>query len=364
MSMATLPYNANKDTEVPSPPNDGISWMAWSSKALHLAAASWDNQVRVWDVQMQSLTTLRVNPVAAASGEAPLLTCCWSGDGRTVFFGGCDGKVRAWPVGQQASVIGQHQAPVKSMFFADEIQSLCTGSWDKSLKYWDGRTPTAQATVPLPERVYCMDVVYPLAVVCTADRSVLIYDMRKPTQHYKHFPSPLKHQSRCVAAFPDKTGFAVGSIEGRVAIHHVEDKDAARNFAFKCHREQNDIYAVNSIAFHPQHGTFATAGADGTFNFWDKENKQRLKPFAKCAQPVSAAAWSADGNLYAYAVSYDWSRGAEFAHSKNFIFIHPTPETEIKARGAATGRTVATGMCSPAIPHALLTLFPLLAGRR
>jgi len=34
---------------------------------------------------------------------------------------------------------------------------------------------------------------------------------------------------------------------------------------------------VNSIKFHPQHGTFVTAGGDGTYNFWDKDSKQRLK---------------------------------------------------------------------------------------
>jgi hypothetical protein len=53
----------------------------------------------------------------------------------------------------------------------------------------------------------------------------------------------------------------VGSIEGRVAVQHVDDNVAqAKNFTFKCHRESSDIYAVNSIAFHPVQGTFATAG--------------------------------------------------------------------------------------------------------
>jgi hypothetical protein len=44
----------------------------------------------------------------------------------------------------------------------------------------------------------------------------------------------------------------VGSIEGRVAVHHVEEALQAKNFTFKCHRDGNDIYSVNSIAFHPQ----------------------------------------------------------------------------------------------------------------
>jgi WD40 repeat protein len=46
--------------------------------------------------------------------------------------------------------------------------------------------------------------------------------------------------------------------------------------------EGSDIYAVNAISFHPQYGTFVTAGSDGTYNFWDKDSKQRLKAMQKC----------------------------------------------------------------------------------
>lgn len=58
--------------------------------------------------------------------------------------------------------------------------------------------------------------------------------------------------------------------QGRVAVQHVEDAAQAKNFTFKCHRDGNDIYAVNSVEFHPSHGTFVTAGSDGAYNFWDK----------------------------------------------------------------------------------------------
>ena len=47
------------------------------------------------------------------------------------------------------------------------------------------------------------------------------------------------------------------------------------------HQSSQDIYAVNAICFHKPFGTFCTAGSDGTFNFWDKDAKQRLKQFQK-----------------------------------------------------------------------------------
>merc|ERR1739847_103578 len=143
------------------------------------------------------------------------------------------------------------------------------GSWDKTVKYWDLRQGQPVVNVQLPERCYAMDTAFPLMVVATAERHVVIYDMRKPSQEWKRVVSPLKYQSRCVACFPDRSGFALGSIEGRVAIHYVEEKDKSRRFAFKCHRQKNMIYSVNSIKFHPVFGTFATTGSDGTFHFWD-----------------------------------------------------------------------------------------------
>ncbi|RRT46862.1 hypothetical protein BHE74_00030199 [Ensete ventricosum] len=90
----------------------------------------------------------------------------------------------------------------------------------------------------------------------------------------------------------------VGSIEGRVGVHHLDDAQQSKNFTFKCHRDGIEIYSVNSMNFHPVRfyicfpcfllhyyistmqsvlHTFATAGSDGAFNFWDKDSKQRLK---------------------------------------------------------------------------------------
>ena len=43
----------------------------------------------------------------------------------------------------------------------------------------------------------------------------------------------------------------VGSIEGRVGVQHLDDAQQSKNFTFKCHREGNDIYSVNSLNFHP-----------------------------------------------------------------------------------------------------------------
>lgn len=159
-----------------------------------------------------------------------------------------------------------------------------------------------------------------------------------------------------------------------------------QNFSFKCHRrdqsptskDQTLVYAVNAISFHQEHGTFSTAGkcmrpkytgpaltwqsrdsgSDGTINFWDKDSRTRLKSvfsilwdlivflrpsfsvltcfaaFDPAPGPIVATGFNRTGNIYAYAISYDWSKG----HSgmvpghPNKIMLHPCKEEEVKRR--------------------------------
>lgn len=51
---------------------------------------------------------------------------------------------------------------------------LVTGSWDRTLRYWDLRQQNPVHTQALPERVYAMDVKHPLLVVGTANRRILV----------------------------------------------------------------------------------------------------------------------------------------------------------------------------------------------
>merc|ERR1711959_122103 len=92
-------------------------------------------------------------------------------------------------------------------------------------------------------------------------------------------------------------------------------------------------------SFNEKCNTFATAGSDGIFNFWDKETKQCLKRFEKCGQSISAAAFQQcnDMNLnpiYAYAVSYDWHKGQEDykPDQRNCLYLHFCQDSDIKPK--------------------------------
>jgi len=72
-----------------------------------------------------------------------------------------------------------------------------------------------------------MDARFPILVAGTADRKISIFDLNNPSAPFKEMESPLKYQTRCITCFPTNDGFAIGSIEGRVAIQYVQDKDSS-----------------------------------------------------------------------------------------------------------------------------------------
>ncbi|KAG1177201.1 hypothetical protein G6F70_002846 [Rhizopus microsporus] len=322
----------NKDFEVANPPTDGVSGIDFSTQADYLAVSSWDNQVRIYEVQASGNTI----PKASYAHEGPALCVAWSKDGTKVVSGGADKAGRMFDITTgQSTQVAQHDDTIKSVKFLDQGNVLATGSWDKTIRYWDLRSPTPIGTVQLPERLYSMDARGPLMVAATAEKHVCLFDLNNPTVIFKQITSPLKWQTRVVSCFADSKGFAIGSIEGRVGIQYVDEKEASKNFSFKCHRDDSkNIYAVHDINFHPIHGTFSTAGADGTFSFWDKDSKQRLKPFPKVNGQITSTAFNRNGSIFAYAVSYDWSKGYKQALPTLTpkIYLHAVRDEEIKPR--------------------------------
>ena len=161
-------------------------------------------------------------------------------------------------------------------------------------------------------------------------RGLIIYNLENQPKEYKRVDPPLKYQHRCISIFRDKKnppqptgmnndfvtmivfwsciesiflGFALGSIEGRVAIQYANAQNPKDNFTFKCHRSNGttngfqDIYAVNDIAFHPVHGTLATVGSDGRFSFWDKDARTKLKTSEAMEQPITCCAFNSNGQV-------------------------------------------------------------------
>lgn len=350
---AQVNSNPNNDYIVPSSPSDTITSVHFDNTNQYICGTSWNKDICVWQVQQsaQPQTTtfstvstsasIQAQPKAKTTSAQPVLCSTWAPDSSSIMYGSCDNTVKMWNLStNQSQQIGQHSAAVKDIYWSTTLNMCITSSWDKTIKYWDIRSSNQQpvGTVDMKERVYSMDVRGQLLVCGTADRQLHIINLQQPTTIYKSQESPLKFQTRCVSCFTDQQGFCIGGVEGRVGVVNITETATKKNFQFKCHREgkdNNDVYSVNSISFNESQGTFATCGSDGTYVYWDKDAKSRLKAFNKHPNSITCSTFSSNSMMFAYAIGYDWSKGhTEYQQHKVpcEIHIHSVQATDIKKK--------------------------------
>ncbi|XP_016989081.1 mitotic checkpoint protein BUB3 [Drosophila rhopaloa] len=288
-----------------NPPEDLISAVKFGPKSnQYMAASSWDGTLRFYDVAANQMRQKFLQ-------DAPILDCAFM-DIVHVVSGSLDNQLRLFDVNTQAeSVVGGHEEPIRCVEHAEYVNGILTGGWDKNVKLWDMREKRCVGTFEQNNgKVYSMSVIDEKIVVATSDRKVLIWDLRKMDSYIMKRESSLKYQTRCIRLFPNKEGYVMSSIEGRVAVEYLDHDPEVqrRKFAFKCHRnrEQNieQIYPVNALSFHNVYQTFATGGSDGIVNIWDGFNKKRLCQFHEYDTSISTLNFSSDGTALAIGCSY------------------------------------------------------------
>ncbi|KAI1133039.1 WD40-repeat-containing domain protein [Nemania abortiva] len=373
------------DVALPSYNEDTIQSLSWSPAADHLAAASWDGKVRFYDVS----TTRTTKCASALVAEGPVFSCDWAKDGSMVIAGGADKKLHVIDIAtSQQVVVGSHDAPVRGVRFVEVPGTngpiAVSGSWDKTVKFWDLRQPAtdttaAAITLNCSERVYSLDAKAELLVAATADLQVHLVDLKKPDMFLRTARSPLNYQTTAVSVSPDGKSWGIASTEGRCGIRSLNRADPPDiNFTFTCHRKLEDttspgktgpigqvskIWAVNDIQFHPvRAGIFTTAGSDGSFSFWHHGPwRHRIReyprvldsphsppsppPFIGCranqlSSTITATSFSRHGNFFAYAVSYDWCWDAAGNSSRISIqlMLHSVEEEDLNGNEAPDNR--------------------------
>ncbi|KAH6859181.1 WD40-repeat-containing domain protein [Coprinopsis sp. MPI-PUGE-AT-0042] len=112
---------------LPSLPFDSISCIRWSPVSPdQLMVSSWDTTVRLYDI-----------------GDVPynsVLTCAW-GEGASTgkgYSGGLDTSVRELDLNnEKITHLGKHDDSVSSMAWGKDLNGLVTGSWDRTIRFWD-----------------------------------------------------------------------------------------------------------------------------------------------------------------------------------------------------------------------------------
>eukprot|EP01080_Neovahlkampfia_damariscottae_P003317 gene3317-5757_t len=294
--------------------SSAITCVTWCpNEDSHLYYGSWNKTIGLVDIEKEVESSTFGSPtnsstVAQNQFSFPVLDVS-AKDKSSVFVGTCGNKIYCWnPEKNYKDEVGTHNSGVKCVKWLHTADALLTGSWDQSCKIWDFKQQDTSTNIDVGGKVYSLDSKGDLFVVATSENKIKTFDLRKTDAPMKVEDSPLRMQLRCISIFSDLKGYVVGSIEGRCGIQYFDD--TTKNFCFKCHRVNENVYPVNSIDFHPTLNTFVTCGGDFMYANWDKDAKKRLfHQDLGFGYGYTTAKFNENGDKMAIASSYDFSQG-------------------------------------------------------
>lgn len=236
--------------------------------------------------------------------------------------------------------VGSHDDMATCIGYSNETSQLITSGFDKKLLFWDMHMEKASlCSISLDAEVDSMSVSeFNLTVAIGA--SVHLYDLRnfdKPVQSKEAFNGV---HIRCVSSIPDAEGFAVGSVDGRVAldISYPSSSNDIR-YIFRCHPKSKDgrhyLASVNDIAFSPLvSGAFVTGDNEGYVTIWDAGSKRRLVELPRYPNSVASLSYNHMGQLLAVASSHTYQEANEIEKPPR-IFIHKVDSIDIGSISAS-----------------------------
>ena len=272
---STAPY--------PSP----ASGLDVSADGRHLALATADGAVRLWDLREQTLR--KIQKPDEQSGNLAFFPM-----GERLAFVAVK-EVHLYNLGGEKS--SGFIENTRTLAYSPGGEILATAGSDSSIRVWrDGKATAIETGMNAPAT----------AITFSADNSraaaVFPDGVRVFFPHYAalaHAWTGHQEKSSAAALSPDGMRLAAGTLEGEVVIHDA----ASAGVLGRCSGEQRHGAAVLDLAFRPDGRQLASASADGTVRLWDVSGNipTITATLRGHAGAVSKLAWFPGGGLLATA---------------------------------------------------------------
>jgi len=280
-----------------------VTAVAWSPKGAHIATASYDKTVRLWD------TAHGFSIIIYRGHWDRVQAVVWSPDGTRIASGGNDGTVQVWDAttGKQLLIYRGHSSAVTALAWSPDGKRIASASADKSVQVWD----TSNGGQVFVNRSHTKKV---LAVAWSPDgkriasgsedKTVQVWS---PIKDKSSFFGTLRLTLRGQFSYKGHSGRVNGLIwspNGQRIASVSNDKsmqvwDSAAGKQFIIHR--NVSAGLNTVVWSPDGRYIAAGGNDKIVQIWDAFTRNNVFTYRGHTGYVTTVAWSPDGKLLASA---------------------------------------------------------------
>ncbi|NET10702.1 MAG: TIR domain-containing protein, partial [Symploca sp. SIO2B6] len=262
---------------------DWVYQVAFSPDGKTLASASKDNTVKLWNLQGEELKTLR--------GHTDwVYQVAFSPDGKTLASASKDNTVKLWNLqGEELKTLRGHQGEVSDLAFSPDGKTLASGSYDNTVKLWNLQGEELKTlrghTGAVSDLAFSLDG--KTLASGSYDNTVKLWNLQGEELETLRGHTGVVSD---LAFSPDGKTFASGSYDNTVKLWNLQGEE------LETLRGHTGV--VSDLAFSPDGKTFASGSYDNTVKLWNLQGEE-LETLRGHTGVVSDLAFSPDGKTFA-----------------------------------------------------------------
>ncbi|NJP05160.1 MAG: protein kinase [Chloroflexaceae bacterium] len=261
-----------------------IMGLAFTPDGKTLASASFDGQVKIWDVERRLLKHNLDGP----GGDLHNVTI--SADGRQVAAGSESGAIGVWDIetGEALYTLQEHRDKVRNLVFAPDGSLLASGSLDKTLRLWDTETGTLLQTIDAHISVWGLAFSPDGQIIAFGDgSSVKMYNLT--SNEVVRTLEEAETTIQQVTFSPDGDHLAA-SFEGSIILWNTFDGSVLATLT-------KPGVTIKCLAFSPDSQLLASGDDQDMLRLWDMQSKSQLDTNLLHSSTVYSTAFAPDQKL-------------------------------------------------------------------